>query len=76
MLVPVELGMGKKDILPVLLSTLRGEVVVPDLKLYFIPVNSVPEATYLTGFLYAPIITRAVSAYAAYDLCCCLGKNR
>ncbi len=41
------------------------KTVVPDHKLYFIPVNSELEAAYLTGFLNAPIITQAVSAYAA-----------
>ena len=41
------------------------KIVVPDHKLYFIPVESEPEAAYLTGFLNAPTITKAVSAYAA-----------
>lgn len=41
------------------------KVVVPDHKLYFIPVESEPEAAYLTGFLNAPTIAKAVSAYAA-----------
>lgn len=41
------------------------KVVVPDHKLYFIPVESEAEAAYLTGFLNAPTITKAVSAYAA-----------
>ena len=41
------------------------KTVVPDHKLYFIPVESEPEAAYLTGFLNAPTITKAVSAYAA-----------
>ncbi|MBL8469237.1 N-6 DNA methylase [Methyloversatilis discipulorum] len=41
------------------------KVVVPDHKLYFIPVESEAEAAYLTGFLNAPTIARAVSAYAA-----------
>lgn len=40
-------------------------VVVPDHKLYFIPVESEHEAAYLTGFLNAPTISQAVSAYAA-----------
>lgn len=44
---------------------LGEKTVVPDHKLYFIPVESEPEAAYLTGFLNAPVITRAVSAYAA-----------
>lgn len=41
------------------------KTVVPDHKLYFIPVESEPEAAYLTGFLNSPTITKAVSAYAA-----------
>ncbi len=41
------------------------KIVVPDHKLYFIPVESELEAAYLTGFLNAPTITKAVSAYAA-----------
>ncbi len=41
------------------------KTVIPDHKLYFIPVDSEPEAAYLTGFLNAPTIAKAVSAYAA-----------
>ena len=41
------------------------KTVIPDHKLYFIPVESEPEAAYLTGFLNAPTITKAVSAYGA-----------
>jgi hypothetical protein len=41
------------------------KTVVPDHKLYFIPVESEPEAAYLTGFLNAPTIAKAVSAYAS-----------
>lgn len=41
------------------------KTVVPDHKLYFIPVESEAEAAYLTGFLNAPTIVKAVSAYAA-----------
>lgn len=41
------------------------KIVVPDHKLYFIPVETEPEAAYLTGFLNAPTISKAVSAYAA-----------
>ncbi|MFG6428874.1 N-6 DNA methylase [Roseateles sp. LYH14W] len=41
------------------------KTVVPDHKLYFIPLESEPEAAYLTGFLNAPTIAKAVSAYAA-----------
>ncbi len=41
------------------------KVAIPDHKLYFIPVDSEEEAAYLTGFLNAPTIAKAVSAYAA-----------
>ncbi|MFN3762035.1 MAG: N-6 DNA methylase [Anaerolineae bacterium] len=44
---------------------LGEKVVVPDHKLYFIPVETEDEAAYLTAFLNAPMIARAVSAYAA-----------
>lgn len=39
--------------------------VIPDHKLYFIPVETEAEAAYLTGFLNAPVISEAVSAYAS-----------
>lgn len=42
-----------------------NKIVIPDHKLYFIPVDSESEAAYLTGFLNAPTISRAISAYAA-----------
>ena len=41
------------------------KIVIPDHKLYFIPVETESEAAYLTGFLNAPVISQAVSAYAA-----------
>jgi hypothetical protein len=41
------------------------KIVVPDHKLYFIPVESELEAAYLTGFLNSATIVKAVSAYAA-----------
>ncbi len=41
------------------------KVVIPDHKLYFIPVDTEDEAAYLTGFLNAPIVSGAVSAYAS-----------
>jgi len=43
----------------------EGKVVIPDHKLYFIPVDTESEAAYLTAFLNAPVIAGAVSAYAA-----------
>jgi hypothetical protein len=47
-------------------SMASGEViVVPDHKLYFIPVDTEQEAAYLTGFLNAPTISNAVSSYGA-----------
>jgi len=39
--------------------------VVPDHKLYFVPVNSLDEARYLTALLNAPTVAKAISAYAA-----------
>lgn len=48
------------------LDPLLGQkVVIPDHKLYFVPVAGEDEAAYLTAFLNAPTISRAVSAYAA-----------
>jgi hypothetical protein len=41
------------------------KVVIPDHKLYFIPVDTEAEAAYLTGFLNSPTVARAVSAYGA-----------
>jgi hypothetical protein len=41
------------------------KVVIPDHKLYFIPVSTENEAAYLTGFLNAPTISNAVSAYGS-----------
>ena len=41
------------------------KIVIPDHKLYFIPVATESEAAYLTGFLNAPTIANAVSAYGA-----------
>ncbi len=45
---------------------LLGEkVVIPDHKLYFVPVETEDEAAYLTAILNSPTISRAISAYAA-----------
>lgn len=44
---------------------LGDKVVIPDHKLYFIPVESESEAAYLTGFLNSPTIAKAIAAYAA-----------
>jgi hypothetical protein len=50
---------------PVNDSVLGERVVVPDHKLYFVPVDSEDEAAYLTGILNAPVIASAIAAYAA-----------
>ncbi|WP_336273314.1 N-6 DNA methylase [Vreelandella indica] len=42
-----------------------SKIVIPDHKLYFIPVESEDEAAYLTGFLNSLTISNAVSAYAS-----------
>jgi hypothetical protein len=44
---------------------LGEKTVIPDHKLYFVPVESEEEAAYLTGLLNAPIVTHAINAYAA-----------
>jgi hypothetical protein len=44
---------------------LGTKVVVPDHKLYFIPVDTEDEAAYLTGFLNADSVVASISAYAA-----------
>lgn len=46
-------------------ALLGDKVVIPDHKLYFIPVETEPEAAYLTGFLNSPTISKAIAAYAA-----------
>jgi hypothetical protein len=50
---------------PVNDAVLGHKIVVPDHKLYFVPVANVNEARYLTGILNAPSITSAIAAYAA-----------
>lgn len=44
---------------------LGRKLVIPDHKLYFVPCDTEEEAAYLTGFLNAPVISGAVSAYAS-----------
>lgn len=44
---------------------LGPKIVVPDHKLYFVPVETEAEAAYLTGILNAPLVGQAVSAYAS-----------
>lgn len=41
------------------------KVVVPDHKLYMVPVDTLEEAQFLTGILNAPTVATAVGAYAA-----------
>ena len=40
------------------------KVVIPDHKLYMVPVDTIEEAQFLTGILNAPTISNAISAYA------------
>ncbi|NML42533.1 N-6 DNA methylase [Ramlibacter sp. G-1-2-2] len=44
---------------------LGDKVVVPDHKVYFIPVQTEGEAAYLTAYLNAPLVSRSISAYGA-----------
>ncbi len=44
---------------------LGPRVVIPDHKLYFVPAASEDEAAFLTGLLNAPVVARAITAYAA-----------
>jgi Putative RNA methylase family UPF0020 len=46
-------------------TVLGHKVVVPDHKLYFVPIQTLQEARYLTGILNAPAIARAIAGYAA-----------
>ena len=50
---------------PVLDDVLGPRVVVPDHKLYFVPVSGEDEAAYLAGLLNAPAVAEAVSACGA-----------
>lgn len=44
---------------------LGRKMVVPDHKVYFVPLSSEDEAAFVTGFLNAPLVAAAVTAYAA-----------
>lgn len=44
---------------------LGSKVVVPDHKVYFVPMESEDEAAFLTGFLNSSLVSSAVAAYAA-----------
>ena len=41
------------------------KVIVPDHKVYFVPVQSEDEAAYLTAFLNSRIVADAISAYSS-----------
>lgn len=41
------------------------KTVVPDHKVYFIPVQTEPEAAYLTAFLNSSLVSGAIGAYAS-----------
>lgn len=43
----------------------ESKVIVPDHKVYFVPMNSEDEAAFLTAFLNARIVSEAVSAYSS-----------
>lgn len=43
---------------------LGPKIVIPDHKLYFVPVETEEEAAYLAGILNAPLIGNAIQAYA------------
>ncbi|MBI1915086.1 MAG: N-6 DNA methylase [Planctomycetes bacterium] len=44
---------------------LGSKPIIPDHKIYFVPLQSENEAAYLTGVLNAPLVAEAISAYAA-----------
>jgi hypothetical protein len=46
-------------------SILGNKVIVPDHKLYFVPVESLGEAQFLAAILNAPVISSAISGYSA-----------
>lgn len=52
-------------IAPIADPPLGRRIVIPDHKLYFVPVETLDEAKYLTGILNAPTIAGAIGAYAA-----------
>ncbi len=43
----------------------ENKVIVPDHKVYFVPLQTENEAAYLTAFLNARVVSTAISAYAA-----------
>ena len=44
---------------------LGRKVIIPDHKLYFVPVSNIGEARFLTGILNAPVISAAIAGYAS-----------
>ncbi|MEI6558083.1 MAG: N-6 DNA methylase [Rhodospirillaceae bacterium] len=50
---------------PVADPLLGERIAIPDHKLYFVPVSTEDEAAYLTGLLNAPLVSEAVTSYAA-----------
>lgn len=46
-------------------QVLGTKIVVPDHKVYFVPVETEDEAAYLTGILNTPYVARAIAGYAA-----------
>ncbi|MDR3299566.1 MAG: N-6 DNA methylase [Candidatus Accumulibacter sp.] len=46
-------------------AALGAKVVIPDHKLYFVSCQSLEEAGFLTALLNAPVVSEAISAYAA-----------
>jgi len=44
---------------------LGPKIIIPDHKLYFVPVETEAEAAYLTSLLNAPMLSHAIGAYAA-----------
>lgn len=47
------------------INGMESKTIVPDHKVYFVPTQTEEEAAYLTGFLNAPLVSTAVSAYAS-----------
>lgn len=62
-----EIGGGKFEVAYVGSADIAGRpvVVIPDHKLYFIPVETEYEAAFLTGFLGSTPISKAIASYGA-----------
>ena len=46
-------------------AALGEKIVIPDHKVYFIPTDDRDEAYFLTGILNSPLVSKAISSYAA-----------